>query len=206
MLSEYRRDPNDNKLPTEDGRIQLYSQVIADFNYEDCPGHPTWFEPLQSDHELVDEKPFFILIANNPGTRLHSQLDNGSLSQNSKIRGREPLRMKPADAQQLGLADGDIVLLKNKIGSCLAGLVLDDSMKQGVVQLATGAWFDPQKVTGHGRLCVHGNPNVLVPDKGTSALSQGSSGQHSLVNISLWQGPLPEKTVDLPPGIVVEHK
>jgi biotin/methionine sulfoxide reductase len=202
LLSEFRNDPVKNSLPTPGGLIELYSETIAGFNYDDCPGHPTWFEPKQMMESLVERKPQFILIANNPATRLHSQLDNGAVSQQSKIRGREPLRMHSKDAHELGLSTGDIIIVSNKIGACLAGLKLDDSVRQGVVQLATGAWFDPQEIPGYGRICVHGNPNVLIPDKGTSKLSQGTSGQHSMVNIKRWDGALPDKTIDTPPTIV----
>jgi biotin/methionine sulfoxide reductase len=38
------------------------------------------------------------LIANQPATRLHSQLDFGAISLGSKIRGREPVRIHPQDA------------------------------------------------------------------------------------------------------------
>ena len=46
------------------------------------------------------------LIANNPKTRLHSQLDVGSYSQASKIQGREPIRIHPSDAARRGIGDG----------------------------------------------------------------------------------------------------
>jgi len=202
LLSEFRKDPIKNKLPTPSGRIELYSETIASFDYDDCPGHPTWFEPIQMQEEAADGHPMFILIANNPATRLHGQLDVGSVSESSKINGREPLRMHPDDAGELGIAKGDIVQISNSVGACLAGVELDRTVRRGVVQLATGAWFDPQDIPGIGRICVHGNPNVVIADRGTSKLSQGSSGQHGLVSISRWKRPLPDKTVDAAPKVV----
>ena len=29
------------------GRIELFSETIAAFGYDDCPGHPAWLEPAE---------------------------------------------------------------------------------------------------------------------------------------------------------------
>ena len=79
----------------------------------------------------------------------------------------------------------------NTRGSCLAGVVLSEDVRPGVVQLSTGAWYDPLDPSDPRSLCVHGNPNVLTFDKGTSRLAQGCSGQHALVEIERWTAPLP---------------
>ena len=83
------------------------------------------------------------LVANQPATRLHSQLDFGATSLASKIRGREPVRIHPDDAIPRGIANGDIVRLFNHRGACLAGAIVTSMIRPGVVQLATGAWYDP---------------------------------------------------------------
>ncbi|HKG24748.1 MAG TPA: molybdopterin dinucleotide binding domain-containing protein, partial [Thermomicrobiales bacterium] len=143
------------------------------------------------------------LIANNPKTRLHSQLDVGSYSQASKIQGREPIRIHPSDAARRGIGDGDVVRVFNDRGSCLAGALLSDDVRQGVVQLSTGAWYDPLDPADPGSMCVHGNPNVLTLDKGTSKLGQGNIGQHALVEVERWDRPLPPVRAGEPPLIEV---
>jgi biotin/methionine sulfoxide reductase len=40
-------------------------------------------------------------------------------------------------------------------------------------------------------MCVHGNVNVLTPDRGTSRLAQGCAGQHVLVEVERFDGELP---------------
>ena len=84
------------------------------------------------------------LIANQPATRLHSQLDFGAYSQSKKIAGREAVRLNPADAAQRGIANGDIVRLFNDRGACLAAAAVTEDVMPGVVQLSTGAWYDPR--------------------------------------------------------------
>ena len=73
-----------------------------------------------------------------------------------------------------GRSSADIVRVFNDRGACLAGIELSDQLRPGVIELPTGAWFDPQLVEGV-ELDVHGNPNAVTPDKGTSSLAQGCS-------------------------------
>jgi biotin/methionine sulfoxide reductase len=54
-------------------------------------------------------------------------------------------------------------------------------------------------------MCVHGNPNVLTPDRGTSRLAQGCSGQHALVEVERWGGPLPPISILEPPAMEVRR-
>ena len=141
--------------------------------------------------ERADPRFPLQLIANQPATRLHSQLDFGATSLASKIKGREPVRIHPQDAAARGIGDGDIVRLYNDRGECLAGAVLSDALRPGVVQLSTGAWYDPEDPTSDKPLCVHGNPNVLTRDAGTSKLAQGCTGQLTQIEIERFDGPLP---------------
>ena len=82
---------------------------------------------------------------------------------------------------------------------CLAGAVVTDFVRPGVVQLATGAWYDPLEPGRIGTLDKHGNPNVLTIDKGTSALGQAPAAHSALVEVERYDGPLPEITAFRPP-------
>lgn len=187
LLRAFRDDPDSNPLPTPSGKIEVYSENIASFGERDCPGHPTWLERIDVPCEAA---PFY-LIANQPATRLHSQLDFGAHSSDAKHRGREVALMHSVDAQVRGIKDGDIVRLFNERGACLAGIRLSDNILQGVIQLPTGAWYDPADPDEENSLCVHGNPNVLTRDIGTSALAQGCIGQITTVNVERFDGNLP---------------
>ena len=80
--------------------------------------------------------------------------------------------MAAADASARGLAQGDVVRVFNDRGACLAALSIRPDLMVGVVQLPTGAWWDPVEPGG---LCRSGNPNVLTHDRGTSSMAQGPS-------------------------------
>jgi biotin/methionine sulfoxide reductase len=100
-----------------------------------------------------------------------------------KVAGRAPVWMHPRDAQARGISQGDTVELFNDRGACLAGAVLTEDIRPGVVKLSTGAWWDPLEPGIPGSLDLHGNPNVLTRDVGASRLSQGCSAQSCLVQV-----------------------
>ena len=197
MFRDFRTDPAAHRLPTPSGKLELYSERIASFGYADCPGHPAWIEPVEW---LGNASRYPLhLISSQPATKLHSQYDHGVVSLERKIQGREPIRMHPDDAAARGLEAGDIVRVFNDRGQCLAGVRIEPGLKRGVVQMSTGAWYDPLVPGEIGTLDKHGNPNVLTLDKGTSKLAQTCSAQTTLVEIERYDGDLPPITAfDLP--------
>ena len=206
MLQPFREDPVANALKTPSGKIEIYSERIAGFGYADCPGHAAWLEPEEWLGAPAASRYPLHLISNQPVTRLHSQYDNGIVSRESKIAGREPVTLNPADASARGIAAGDIVRLYNERGACLAGAILSDTVAPGVVQIATGAWYDPVGQGDNAPLDRHGNPNVLTLDVGTSRLAQGPVAHSALVEVEKFAGIPPPVGAFDPPAILQEKK
>jgi biotin/methionine sulfoxide reductase len=202
LFEEFRADPVRSPLHTPSGRIEITSETIVGFGYPDCPGHPVWLEPDEWLGSALARRFPLHLIANQPATRLHSQLDVGATSQRGKVAGREAIQLNPQDAADRGISAGDVVRVFNDRGACLAGTVVTPEIRRGVVRLPTGAWFDPVPGVGPEPLCAHGNPNVLTADVPSSRLSQGCAGQHALVEVERWTGPPPPVTVGAPPQLV----
>jgi biotin/methionine sulfoxide reductase len=200
FLSDFRADPDAHKLKTPSGRIEIYSERIASFGYDDCLGHPAWIEP--AEWLGANESGRLHLISNQPTLRLHGQLDNGPVSRAAKVQGREPLWINPRDAAARGISNGDVVRVFNARGACLAGAVVTDAVSTGVMQLQTGAWYDPDKPGLAGTLDRHGNPNMLTLDKGTSKLAQGPSSQTALVEVERWEKPVPDIAAFDQPAVV----
>ncbi|MEX3010410.1 molybdopterin-dependent oxidoreductase [Hoeflea sp. TYP-13] len=201
MLKAFRENPDLNPLPTPSGRIEFYSEKVAGFGYEDCPGFPFWVEP-EEWLGLHMPKYRLHLISKQPSTKLHAQYDQGALSRSAKIRGREPILLHPDDAQSRGIRPGDIVRVFNDRGACLAGAVIDEGIRPGVVQMSTGAWYDPLHPGVPGSLCKHGNVNVLTIDRGTSRLAQGPMANTCLVEVEPSTGEIPAVTAFEPPEII----
>jgi biotin/methionine sulfoxide reductase len=197
-FAAFRADPEGHPLTTPTGKIEIFSATIDSFGYPDCPGHPVWLEPDEWLGSPAAERFGLQLVANQPRSRLHSQLDVGAHSQSVKIAGREPVRLHPSDTAVRGLRDGELVRIFNDRGACLAGLAVDEAVRPGVAQLSTGAWYDPDPAVPG--FCRHGNPNVLTADRPSSTLSQGCTGQLALVEIEPYRGTPPELSVTRPPA------
>jgi biotin/methionine sulfoxide reductase len=200
MFDKFRADPVAHKLTTPSGRIELYSERIAGFGYDNCPPHATWIEPSEwLGAEAAKTLPLH-LISSQPRHKLHSQMDSGPISARGKIDGREAVALNPEDARRRGIKDGDIVRIHNSRGACLAGAIITDTMSRGVAKLSCGAWYDPAG-DEDGALCAHGNANVLTHDRGTSKLSQGPSTGSNMVEIERWTGLVPPVRAFEPPAV-----
>ncbi|MBT6273215.1 MAG: molybdopterin-dependent oxidoreductase, partial [Chromatiales bacterium] len=198
FLENFRHDPQTNPLPSPSGRIELYSETIANYGYDDCPPHPSWLEPYERLGAEASQRFPLHLVSNQPEGKLHSQFDHGIASVARKVDGREVCRMQPLDVEQRGLKKHQLVRIFNDRGACLAIVEPSDEVMRGVVQLSTGAWYDPDT----DGTCKHGNPNVLTRDKGTSRLAQGPSAHTCLVDVEAYVGEAPTVTAFDPPTFV----
>jgi len=205
MLKDFREDPTKFPLSTPSGKIEIYSKTVDSFNYDDCPGHPTWLEPCEWLGSKNKNYPLH-LISNQPKNKLHSQMDHGGYSKSFKIKDREPIEMNSVDASSRGISKGDIVKLFNDRGACLAGVNINDNIRPGVVQISTGAWYDPEDTKNLKTICKHGNPNVLTKDKGTSKLGQGPIAHSCLIEVELVKDKISPVTAFDPPVIIRDYK
>ena len=199
VLEAFRADPDSSPLPTPSGKIEIYSETLASFGLDDCGGHPAWRDKQEFIGSERSRRYPLALNSNQPVTRLHSQYDFGVTSRSAKILGRERMTMHPSDAAARGIGDGDIVRLFNDRGACLAGAEISDRVRAGVVVLPTGAWYDPLDPADPRSLDVHGNPNVLTRDQGTSTLAQQTSAHSCLVEVERFNEDLPAVRVFEPP-------
>jgi biotin/methionine sulfoxide reductase len=198
LFEAFRADPEANPLRTPSGKIELYSERIASFGYDDCWGHPAWLAPAEWLGAPEAARHPLHLVTIQPPDRLHSQMDPGPVAQANKVAGREALRMNPADAAGRGIRAGEVVRIFNDRGACLAGAILDERVRKGVVVIATGAWYSADA----SGLELAGNPNVLSRDAGTSRLTQGPSALSVLVEVERYglEAPAPESHT--PPELI----
>lgn len=175
----FRSDPDAAPLGTPSGKIEIFSEIIDGFGYEETPGHPVWRAP---DEWLgsTDAKQYPLhLVSPQPADKLHSQLE-AALADQPNAR-PSPMAINPVDAASRTLVNGDIVRVFNDRGSCRARAVLSEDIRVGVAAIPTGAWYDLDDA-GHDR---QGNPNVLTRDIGTSRIGQGSSAHTTLVEVEI---------------------
>jgi len=201
LLKAFRDDPQANPLKTPSGKIEIFSETIDSFGYEDCPGHPTWMEPSEWLGSRACGSEHLHLISNQPVHKLHSQLDQGQYSRARKKDGREVIRIHPEDALARMIRTEDVVRVANDRGAFLASAKLDQNVRKGVVQIATGAWFDPLEIDEQTHTCKHGNPNTVTHDRGTSSLAQGPAAMTCIVKIEKFSGTPPKVSAFDPPKL-----
>ncbi len=192
----YRNEPDLEPLGTASGLIEIYCKTIADMEYDDCQGHPMWFEKVERSHggPVSDTYPLHLQSCH-PNYRLHSQLcSSDAYRATYAVQDREPCYISTEDAAARGIKSGDVVRVFNDRGQVLAGAVVTDDYKKGVCRIEEGAWYSPLNGGEPGTLCTYGDPNVLTLDIGTSKLAQATSAHTALVEIEKYTGVLPEVT------------
>lgn len=133
------------RLATPSGKIELYSQAMADRGY---PALPT-YTPLLTD----DAYPYRFI----PGPN-HNFL-NSTFSNNDKHVKMEKiprLHMNSADALAAGIADGDTVRVWNERGECELVVSVGENVLPGVV-VSQGLWADAPQAKHY--------VNALTPDR-----------------------------------------
>lgn len=196
-FADFRSDPKTYSLNTESGLIQLFSPKIAGYKYDDCKGHPSYFQPTEGTATTTKEYPL-AYMAPKGRYRMHSQLDCVNNRQRGKIEDREPVWINPKDAAARKIASGDVVMVKGRRGAILAGAIVTERVRPGVIAVQHGAWFDPQN-TAQGRIDVEGNSNSLTMDKPTSKLARGNVSSTGIVEVTKWTEELPTVSVFVQP-------
>jgi molybdopterin guanine dinucleotide-containing S/N-oxide reductase-like protein len=73
--ADFRADPESHPLKTPSGRIEIFSERIASFGYDDTLGHAIWIEPFEWLGSAATHTYPPHLNTSHPGFRLHSQLN-----------------------------------------------------------------------------------------------------------------------------------
>ncbi|XTZ38577.1 molybdopterin guanine dinucleotide-containing S/N-oxide reductase [Salmonella enterica] len=195
-FADFRRDPAAHPLKTPSGKIEIYSQKIGSFGYADCPPHPMWLEP---DEWYGNAEPQQLqVLSAHPAHRLHSQLNYTRLREKYAVAGCEPITLHPQDAQARGIVAGDVVRVWNRRGQVLAGAVVTDGIKPGVICIHEGAWPDLDATAGG--ICKNGAVNVLTKDLPSSRLGNGCAGNTALAWVEKYTGPALTLTAFDPPA------
>ena len=201
-LRLFYEDPQKNPLETPSGKLEFYSQRLADFFPDDRerPPLPKWIEKGPTHDERLSsqraEKYPLLLITNHPRWRTHAQNDDISWTREiptCKVKGYdgylyEPVWIHPRTAAGRGINNGDIVKIFNERGIVLGGAIVWERIMPGVVYQDHGARADmiaagPDKGIDRG-----GANNLIAPAKGTSQNCWGMATSGYLVDVQKVSG------------------
>jgi len=178
-FEEQIKDPVNHPFNTPSGKIEIYSQEIADWDKPDLPPIPKYIEPWEGPNDPLAKKYPLQLITTHPLRRAHSQFDTIPWL---KELYAQAVTINTDDAQSRSIMDDDLVKIFNDRGTMIIPANVTDRIRPGVVDIPQGAWYDPDE-NGIDR---GGCANVLTKD----GCSPGGAfpGNTALVQIEKYEG------------------
>lgn len=153
---------NEQKLlPTPSGKIEIYSQIVADMNHPLIPPVPKYIETFESLNDPLVEKYPLQLITPHLKRRAHSQFDNLPWLRALQT---QAVLINTIDAGPRSIKNGDMVKIFNDRGEMIIPAQVTERIMPGVVAIPQGAWYAPdEEGVDHGGCANILTKNVTSP-------------------------------------------
>jgi anaerobic dimethyl sulfoxide reductase subunit A len=135
-------DLENNPFKTPSGKIEIFSQRIADLNDPENPPIPKYMERWEGRYDPLGEKFPLQLISPHPKNRVHSEL---FLVEWLKEVEPHVAWINLVDAETRSIKDGDEILVFNDRGKLTIKAWLTERIIPGVICIFEGAWYDPDE-------------------------------------------------------------
>ncbi|MGD9138126.1 MAG: molybdopterin-dependent oxidoreductase [Desulfobacterales bacterium] len=135
-------DIENNPFPTPSGRIEIFSQRVADLEKPDAPPIPKYMSTAEDRNDPLVEKYPLQLLTPHPKNRVHSELYMVPW-----LREVEEHRawINPTDANPRGIKDRDEIYVFNDRGKVAIRARVTERIIPGVVSIFEGAWYTPDQ-------------------------------------------------------------
>ena len=148
VLKEYRLDPQSNPLPTESGKIQIFSHKLAEFSRtwqlpigDTITPLPQYIGTWESYTDVETKRTYPLqLIGFKSKGRPHSTFHNVPWLREVV---EDALIMNPIDAKERQLVQGQLIHIYNDRGTIQVPVKITPRIMPGVVALGEGAWYQP---------------------------------------------------------------
>jgi trimethylamine-N-oxide reductase (cytochrome c) len=194
-LRGFAEDPGNHPLSTPTGKLEFFSQRLADHfpDDEERPPIPKWIERGPShDERLSGDRAKlypFLCISHHPRWRVHSQHDDMQWLreiETCKIVGPDGYAyqtawLHPSDAAARGIEHHSVFKVFNERGAVLVAAYVTERVMPGVVYVDHGSRYDPIVV---GELERGGAINTITPRNTTSKNATGMVSGGFLVDIA----------------------
>jgi anaerobic selenocysteine-containing dehydrogenase len=139
-----QRKYEEEGLNTPSGKVEIFSQIMADYRYDPLP---TFTEP-QPD-AVAESYPFILITGTRVNAFTHSRYRN--IARLRKLVPQPWVEINPAPAKNLGIADGDEVVVESAKGSIRLQAKITPDIHPKVLSLQHG-WDEA-------------NANILTDDE-----------------------------------------
>jgi anaerobic dimethyl sulfoxide reductase subunit A len=135
-------DRENHPFETPSGKIEIFSQRVADLDNPLCPPIPKYMQVPEDRNDPLAEKYPLQLLTPHPKNRVHSELYKVAW-----LREVEPhwAWINPVDADVRGIKDGDEIYVFNDRGRVSIPAWVTERIKPGVISIFEGAWYNPDK-------------------------------------------------------------
>ena len=133
-------DPENNPFETPSGKIEIFSQRVADLNTPLCPPIPKFMQVPEDRSDPLFEKYPLQLLTPHPKNRVHSELYKVEWLREVE---RHQAWINPVDAKARGILDGDEIFVFNDRGRVSIPAWVTERIKPGVIAIFEGAWYSP---------------------------------------------------------------
>lgn len=181
---DFRHDPEANPLNTPTGKIEIYSEKLAELA-------DTW---TLKDDEVIHPLPIYVpnfegyeesktgnfplqLTGFHYKARTHSTYGNVSVL---KDAAPQEMWINPMDAKQRGINNGDLIRIFNDRGEVHIAAKVTPRILPGVVALGEGGWYAPD-----GQRIDHGGCINVLTTQRPSPLAKGNPQHTNLVDVQL---------------------
>ncbi len=163
-------DPENNPFPTPSGKIEIYSETIANWELPNFPPIPKYIETWESRNDpLVGKYPLQLTTPHFKRRQLSKQDTTPWLREVQK----QVVRINTKDAEERGIKHGDEVRVFNDRGEVFIPARVTERIMPGVVEIPFGAWYHP----GKGGVTLKENANFLtnVPNSPSGGMAYNTA-------------------------------
>lgn len=135
-------DLENHPFDTPSGKIEIFSQRVADMNHPLCPPIPRYMQvPEDRNDPLFKQYPLQLLTPH-PKNRVHSEMYKVAWLREIE---RHEAWINPVDAEARGIADQDDIHVFNDRGKVAISARVTQRIKPGVISIFEGAWYAPDQ-------------------------------------------------------------